>query len=229
MRNRLAFLCAVLLGSVASGQSQNTSPQAQQSMPGMDMSGGGSKHEMSNMKDMDSEKDDSGAAAHAMHSMEGHMGMGPHMKMTALRQSKPGDAARAREVAQEARKAAEKYVDYRTALADGFKIFHPEVPQKMYHFTNYRYAMEAAFHFNPEYPTSLLYEKQGDDYKFIGVMYTAPKRFGEEQLDERIPLSIAQWHEHVNFLRTSGRQAERDARSSSAVWIEGVNHHAAGL
>ena len=30
-------------------------------------------------------------------------------------------------------------------------------------------------------------------------MYTAPKRFTEDQLDERIPLSIAQWHEHVNF------------------------------
>jgi hypothetical protein len=40
-------------------------------------------------------------------------------------------------LAEEARKASEKYMDYRTALADGFKIFHPEVPQKMYHFTNY--------------------------------------------------------------------------------------------
>jgi hypothetical protein len=69
----------------------------------------------------------------------------------------------------------------------------------MYHFTNYGYGMEAAFHFNPEHPTSLLYEKQGVDYKLIGVMYTAPKRLTEDQLDERIPLSVAQWHEHVNF------------------------------
>ena len=69
----------------------------------------------------------------------------------------------------------------------------------MYHFTNYGYAMEAAFHFNPEHPTSLLYEKHGDDYKLVGVMYTAPKRYTEEQLDQRIPLSVAQWHEHVNF------------------------------
>ena len=30
-------------------------------------------------------------------------------------------------------------------------------------------------------------------------MYTAPKRFTEDQLNERIPLSVAQWHEHVNF------------------------------
>ncbi len=59
--------------------------------------------------------------------------------------------------------------------------------------------MEAAFRFNPEHPTSLLYEKHGDDYKLIGVMYTAPKRLTEDQLDERVPLSVAQWHEHVNF------------------------------
>jgi hypothetical protein len=134
-----------------------------------------------------------------MSSMEGHMDMGPHMKMTALRPAKPGDAARAQQVVDEARMAAERYTDFHVALADGFKIFHPEVPQKMYHFTNYGYAMEAALRFNPEHPTSLLYEKHGDDYKLIGVMYTAPKRFGEDQLDERVPLSVAQWHEHVNF------------------------------
>jgi hypothetical protein len=69
----------------------------------------------------------------------------------------------------------------------------------MYHFTNYGYAMEARFRFNPEHPTSLLYEKHGEDYKLIGVMYTAPKSLGEDQLDERVPLSVAQWHEHVNF------------------------------
>jgi hypothetical protein len=166
-------------------------------MPGMNMS----DHDMSGMQmgsDKGSDKDDD-ASAHAMHSMEGHMDMGAHMKMTELRQAKPGDAARAQQVVDGARKAAEQYKDYHAALADGFKIFHPELPQKMYHFTNYRYGMEAAFRFNPEHPTSLLYEKHGDDYKLIGVMYTAPKRFTEEQLDERIPLSVAQWHEHVNF------------------------------
>jgi hypothetical protein len=30
-------------------------------------------------------------------------------------------------------------------------------------------------------------------------MYTAPKRLTEDQLNERIPLSIAHWHEHVNL------------------------------
>jgi hypothetical protein len=98
-----------------------------------------------------------------------------------------------------ARAAAEKYTDYKVALADGFKIFLPNLPQKQYHFTNYRYAFEAAVSFNPEHPTSLLYEKHGDDYKLIGVMYTAPKNANWNELDQRIPLSIAQWHAHINM------------------------------
>ena len=127
------------------------------------------------------------------------MDMGRHMKMTALRPAQPGDAERAQQVVEAARKASAKYLDYHAALADGFKIFHPEIPQKVYHFTNYQYGFEAAFSFNPEHPTSLLYEKHGVDYKLIGVMYTAPKRLSEDQPNQRIPLSIAQWHEHVNF------------------------------
>src|SRR5580658_1619768 len=176
MRDRIIVLISLFLLSTLTWSQQqpagNSAPAGtQQSMPGMDMPA----HDMSNMnmKDMPM-GDNSDASAHAMHSMEGHMDMGPHMKMTALRPAKPGDAERAKEVVEEARKASEHYTDYHVALAEGFKIFHPEFPQKMYHFTNYRYAMEAAFHFDP-------------------------KRLTEDELDQRIPLSVAQWHEHVNF------------------------------
>jgi hypothetical protein len=202
MRDRIIVLISLFLLSILTWSQQqpdgsSTPPSSQQSMPGMDMSG----HDVSNMKNMPmaGDKDADKDSDASLHSMEGHMDMGPHMKMTALRPPKPGDAERAKEVAESARKASEHYTDYHVALAEGFKIFHPEVPQKMYHFTNYRYAMEAFMHFNPEHPTSLLYEKHGDDYKLIGAMYTAPKRMGEDELDERVPLSVAQWHEHVNF------------------------------
>ncbi|MFZ1130122.1 MAG: hypothetical protein WCA97_05975 [Terriglobales bacterium] len=157
-------------------------------------------HDMSKVSAHDS-AEDSDAGMHAMHSMEGRMDMGPHMKMTALRPAQPGDAEKAQKVADVARAVMEKYKDYQVALNAGFKIFHPEVPQKQYHFTNYEYAFEAAGQFNPEHPTSLLYEKNGDGYRLVGVMYTAPKRFTEEDLNQRIPLSIAQWHEHVNFCK----------------------------
>lgn len=193
MRREFIFFAGLVLAGAAAGQAQNPSSNRDtpQSMTGMSNM---------NMKDMPSNGvDNSDAGAHVMHSMEGRMDMGPHMKMTSLRPPKPGDAERSRQVVEAARRASEKYKDYHAALADGFQIFLPNIPQKMYHFTNYGYAAEAEFHFNPEHPTSLLYEKQGSDYKLIGVMYTAPKRFTEDQLDERIPLSVAQWHEHVNF------------------------------
>jgi hypothetical protein len=172
-------------------------------MKGMSMLG----HDMSRMagkSDAKSNDQSDEASAHAMHSMEGrHMDMGPHMKMTTLRPAQPGDAERAQKVVAAARSVMETYKDYHTALNDGFRIFHPEVPQKQYHFTNYGYAFEAAVKFNPEHPTSLLYEKEksGDGYRLVGLMYTAPKRFGEDDLNQRIPLSIAQWHEHVNFCK----------------------------
>jgi hypothetical protein len=138
--------------------------------------------------------------AQAMHSMEGrHMDMGPHMKMTTLRTAKPGDREKADQVAQAARATAEKYQDYKVALADGYKVFLPKLPQKQYHFTNYWYAFRARKYFDPSHPTSLLYEKHGDDYKLIGVMYTAKKDTSEDDLNERIPLSVAQWHAHVKL------------------------------
>ena len=128
-----------------------------------------------------------------------HMDMGPHMKMTELRTPEPGDQERAKYVVDEARVVMDRYRDYHTALNDGFKIFLPNVPQKQYHFTNYWYGFEAGFRFNAEHPTSLLYDKTADGYKLAGVMYTAPARFTEDELNERVPLSVAQWHEHVNF------------------------------
>ena len=197
-----SFLSIFVIGAALAAASalQNSD------MSGMQMSG----HDMSQMQDhdmSDMQSGDSEAGAHAMHSMEGHrMDMGPHMKMTALRASQPGDEEKAEHVLQSARTVMEKYKDYNTALNDGFKVFLPNIPQKQYHFTNYRYAIEAAFHFNPEHPTSLLYEKHGDDYTLIGVMYTAPKRYNEDDLNQRIPLSIAQWHEHVNFCSPPANQ-----------------------
>ncbi len=140
--------------------------------------------------------------------------MGPHMKMSRLRKMQPGDADRADEVARAAREALGKYRDYKIALADDYQIFLPKLPQKQYHFTNYRYAFEAAFIFDPSKPTSLLYEKTSDGYTLIGAMYTAPQNMSEAELDERIPLSVAQWHAHVN-LCVPPRERRKEARGKN--------------
>src|SRR5688572_30537653 len=61
--------------------------------------------------------------------------MGPHMKLTPVRTPSVADQQRAAEVAQRARQAIQPYRDYRKALADGYQMFLPNIPQAMYHFT----------------------------------------------------------------------------------------------
>jgi hypothetical protein len=155
-------------------------------------------------------REDMDSAAQAMsHHHEDHEHMGAHMHMSALHDPQPGDQEKAQLVVDQVRQAIEKYKDANVALVDGYKIFLPNVPQKMYHFSKWQYAAEAAFHFDPSKPTSLLYEKHGSEYRLIGAMYTAPYRFTEEQLNDRVPLSVAQWHQHVNLCRPPrGRERE---------------------
>jgi hypothetical protein len=121
------------------------------------------------------------------------------MKMTAQRPATAQELQRAAEIVSTLRPVLEKYKDYHAALADGYRPFLENIPQPQYHFTNYWHGFEAAFRFNPAEPTSLLYKKTADGYQLLGAMYTAPKRMTEEQLNERIPLSVGRWHAHINI------------------------------
>ena len=133
-----------------------------------------------------------------------------HMVMTAPRAGKTGDAEKAKAVAERAKAAMAPYQDYHKALADGYQIFLPNIPQPQYHFTNYGYGLEARLHFSPDKPTSLLYTKTSDGgYKLVGAMYTDRVDATEDELNERIPLSVARWHQHVNFCKApADRKAE---------------------
>jgi hypothetical protein len=140
-----------------------------------------------------------------------HMEMSPALRATAA------DSARAARVARELRTALIQYRDTAAAVADGYQMFLPRVKeQKVYHFTNSWRAVQEAFRFNPARPTSHLYKK-GPDGKFVltGAMFTAPKRFGIEQLDARVPLSIARWHKHVNWCVPK--------RGATQRWLERQN------
>jgi hypothetical protein len=152
-----------------------------------------------------------------------HHGMDPHMKLTMMRNSSPADEQRAREIVDAAKKSVEKYKDVKVAEADGFRMFAPNVKhQKMYHFTNYTYAFQAAFKFDAEKPTSLLYEKRkGGKLKLIGVMYTAPARLDEDQLNERVPLSVAQWHLHTNLCIPPKDQRDELFKSNARFGLNG--------
>jgi hypothetical protein len=138
---------------------------------------------------------DAGAAA-GMATMPGHM------YMTTLRGAKADDQKRADAVVAAAKTAMAPYQDYKKALADGYEIFLPNLPQPQYHFTKYQYGLEARSHFDPLKPTSLLYKKTADGgYQLLGAMYTDRVDATEDELNERIPLSIARWHQHINFCK----------------------------
>jgi hypothetical protein len=135
------------------------------------------------------------------HMGEGGKNMALHMSFTALRPANEADDARAAALVTQLQHALAKYKDYHVAEADGFKPFHPEFKQqKVVHFTRSWYALKAEFTFDPVKPTSLLYQRTPDGgYKLIGAMYTDRKGATLDELNERVPLSVARWHRHVNF------------------------------
>jgi len=159
------------------------------------------------------------AAANAqMSSMRGMPTNDTHMYMTELRSPNHADSARADTLVGIIRRDLGRYRDVHVAIADGYVQFLPNVRQLVYHFTNTRYAIEAAFRFNPDHPTSLLYRKHADGtFTLVGVMYTAPRVMSETQLNARVPLSVAQWHQHVNWCVP--------ARGDAAAWKETRDGH----
>jgi hypothetical protein len=126
--------------------------------------------------------------------------MACHMYVTPLRPEQPGDKEKARAVVDAVTSTMEKYKDYRKAIADGYLQANPEVKQPQYHFNNEAYARAADAHFDPSKPTSLLYiSTPTQTFKLEGVMFTARPNATEDELNQRIPLSVAHWHKHINF------------------------------
>lgn len=124
-----------------------------------------------------------------------------HMQLSPTRAATAADSAKARALAATLRRALAQYADTSAATAAGYQMFLPGLKtQKVFHFTNYRHAVAEAFRFDPEKPTSLLYQRGSNgQLQLIGAMFTAPKRARVSRLDDRVPLSIARWHKHVNW------------------------------
>src|SRR6266699_1332446 len=126
--------------------------------------------------------------------------MAGHMYMTPLRSKQPGDLEKAKAVVAEVKATIERYKDYRKALLDGYVIANPKLKQPQYHFMNQANTREADLRFDPSKPTALLYRRTPkQEYKLEGVMFTASPDATEDELNERIPLSIARWHRHINY------------------------------
>jgi hypothetical protein len=176
----IVVLTLVVAAALLSAPLGRTRQKAQQhgGMPGMDM------HDDTDMSNM----------GPSMAAMAGHM------YMTPLRSAQPGDQEKAKAIVTEAKAMMERYRDYRKALLDGYVIANPKLKQPQYHFMNEANTHKADLQFDPSKPTALLYRRTPlQEYKLEGVMYTASPDATEDELNQRIPLSVARWHRHINY------------------------------
>jgi hypothetical protein len=176
------------------------------------------------------EHSDTAHAAHGSQSMDGMdmtddwkmAAMAKHMAYTSTRPLTLQDSIQSAHVINELRQAIAKYSDVTVAEADGYKMFAPQIKnQPQYHFTKGLNAIRNQFSFDPARPTSLLYKKDANGKMvLIGAMYTAPKGASEEDLNARVPLSVAHWHRHVNWCipPRSGKDRWTETRNGRPIF-----------
>jgi hypothetical protein len=127
-------------------------------------------------------------------------GMAAHMTLTPAEPRQQGDVERAAAIADAVRAGIEPFRDYHKAIAAGFKPGHLDIPEKEYHFSSRENFIAALRQFDVKRPTSLLYEHTSDGgFRLIGAMYTDRRDASDAELDQRIPLSMARWHQHIDL------------------------------
>jgi hypothetical protein len=167
--------------------------QSHDSMPGMaGMSGADSA--------------DRHAAVAAEEAMSGPMMTDPHMVMTPHRPPAAGDSVRAAALVAQMRRDLARFKNVDSAIANGYRPLFPGLPQPVYHFTNLFNAVGERLRFDPARPTSLLYRRDpSGGYSLVGAMYDDAPDTPLDELDARVPLSIAHWHRHVNWSAAARR------------------------
>jgi len=152
-------------------------------------------------------------------SMSAHMD-GPHLDLTPVRKATRADSIRAAQVAAELRRGIAKYKEVSVAMADGYQMFAPHVTeQPVYHYINPKRTMREAARFVAAEPSSLIYRKRADgSLELYGAMYTAAVRATLDELDSRVPLSVARWHRHVNYCFPTERRRMSETRNGMPLF-----------
>jgi hypothetical protein len=123
-----------------------------------------------------------------------------HMRMAERRVATSADSLRAARVVFESRAALSRYADVAVAEHEGYVKFLPWLEdQDVYHYNSVQNVFSSISAFDATKPSSLLYRKVDGKLVLIGAMYTAMPGSTLDQLDARLPLGVAHWHEHVNF------------------------------
>ena len=134
-------------------------------------------------------------------SMTPHGSHDRHMKMTPKRPKNRADLVRADKLASKVRRAIKPYKNVRAAQEAGYIQFPPDAEDmKIVHYVKPWLSFLSNWRFDPEEPSSLVYERRADgSLRLRGAMLLAPADASLEELNERVPLSIARWHKHVNI------------------------------
>jgi hypothetical protein len=124
-----------------------------------------------------------------------------HMRMAEARVATPADSARAAGIVRTMRSSLDRYADVAVAERDGYQLFLPWLEEQViYHYNNMSNVGAARTAFDAARPSSLLYRKDAAGRKvLVGAMYTAPASSTPDELDARLPVGVAHWHQHVNF------------------------------
>jgi len=148
-----------------------------------------------------------------------------HMSMADTRVASAADSVRAANIVATMRTSLAAYRDVSAAEKDGYALFMPWLEdQVVYHYNNMANAGAARSGFDAAKPTSLLYRKDARGAKvLVGAMYTAPATATPDDLNARLPLGFAHWHQHVNFCAMRPQVAmdglTRNDSTAFAKWL----------
>jgi len=147
------------------------------------------------------------ACSHAPLSAQDMAAMAPghrHMSYTAPRPGTAADTAKALAVVQVLRTAISRYPTLAAAESAGYRSRLPGAMQqrrRMLHVSRPR-SPSGSTEFDPASPQALLYRRNdAGQFHLAGAMFVAPDGATEDDLDARIPLSVARWHRHTDVCR----------------------------
>jgi hypothetical protein len=102
------------------------------------------------------------------------------------------------------RAAIRPFMDTGAAIAAGYRKVPPFEGQLMFHFGSVDREYAEARDLNPERPSNLVYRRGSDGRLHLaGAMFIAPEESGADELDRRLPTSLAQWHRHGLLCRAA--------------------------
>jgi hypothetical protein len=149
-----------------------------------------------------------------------------HMRMAPPRKATGADSVRAADIVSKARAGLGRFTDVKEAEKAGYIEFMPWLQdQSIFHYNNIGNVLATMSGFDPAKPVSLLYRKNvKGDKVLVGAMYAAHPNSTADDLDARLPLGIAHWHEHINFCGPSldaiRAGTEKVDAASTAKWLK---------